>query len=205
MNFKFVRRSLSTCRIREPPSHSSRIAPTSLVFVSASKWDPQALRMPVHASFFLEKGFTCIEVDISPPDPFPSQNSANLTNYFEAELRSTMRLSMIPFPPVFFARHAASLIVQTYISSNPASAIVLFSPPASNAEVSQALLPTPLEEFNFEPHFPIAIVSDPAEMERLRAKNRLVQSPSVETIVTSDVDGSEAFNCIERWFDTLGI
>ncbi|PBL00760.1 hypothetical protein ARMGADRAFT_393323 [Armillaria gallica] len=187
--FKFVRRSLSTCRIREPPSHSSRIAPTPLVFVSASKWDPRALRMPVHASFFLDKGFTCIEVDISPPEPSSPQNSADLMNYFEAELQGTMRLSMIPFPPVFFARHAASLIVQTYISSNPAS----------------ALLPTPLEEFNFEPHFPIAIISELAEMERLRANNRLARTPGVETIVASDVDGHDAFSSIERWFDALGI
>ncbi|KAK0233468.1 hypothetical protein IW262DRAFT_84256 [Armillaria fumosa] len=203
--FKFVRRSLSTCRIREPSSHSSRIAPTPLVFVSASKWDPRALRMPVHASFFLDKGFMCVEVDISPPEPSSPQNSADLMNYFEAELQGTMRLSMIPFPPVFFARHAASLIVQTYISSNPASGVVLLSPPASNAEVSKALLPTPLEEFNFEPHFPIAIVSESVEMERLRAMNRLARSPGVETIVASDVDGHDTFNCIERWFDTLGI
>ena len=45
------------------------------------------------------------------------------------ELASHIRLLAIPFAPVIVARAGGTLIAQTYVSSHPASALLLISPP----------------------------------------------------------------------------
>jgi hypothetical protein len=75
--------------------------------------------------------------------------------------------------------------------------------PLTNADTK--LLPTRLEEFNFEPKFPIALLTTAREMERLRKTNRLAQDPHVELLTTDDLDSQDALSKIEGWLDDLGI
>ncbi|OBZ65623.1 Kelch repeat-containing protein 3 [Grifola frondosa] len=110
-------------------------------------------RMGTMAALYAERGYTCMEIDL--PHLGEKTTSEALMHHFEFELTSHIRLCAIPFAPVIIARSSGTLIAQTYISSHPASAMLLISPPASNSSVS-SLLPTPLREFDFEPRFPAA-------------------------------------------------
>lgn len=119
---------------------------------------------------------------------------------------STVRLSTIPFPPVVVARASACLIAETYISSNAASGMVLISPPISNKTLTEdAALPTPLEEFNYEPNFPIVVLATPEEADRLRQSNRICQNQNVDVIAVVDLADKEVFSELEQWLDKLGI
>nr|GAT49774.1 predicted protein [Mycena chlorophos] len=127
-------------------------------------------------------------------------------NGFVSELKSELRMSGHGsfFPPVIIGRSAASLIVQAYISSNPVSAMLLMGDiPVTNAIVPKTFLPTPLDEFNFEPKFPIALLATSTQMERL-VDHRLVRA-GVQTYTTDDLDGEDAMLKIESWLDMLGI
>lgn len=66
-----------------------------------------------------------------------------------------------PFPPLLFAAGSSSLLAETYVSSHPLSALCLVSPvPAPSAhERDPPAYPTALDEFDYEPGFPIAILS----------------------------------------------
>ncbi|KAI0659916.1 hypothetical protein C8Q70DRAFT_982550 [Cubamyces menziesii] len=124
------------------------------------------------------------------------------------ELASHIRMLAIPFAPVIISRAGATLIAQTYISSHPATGLLLISPPPSNASVPQSLLPTPLEEFIFEARFPCAILCAEAEQSRLAAESRLWKDPGVDKIVVQDEDavvGQQGVVQIEQWLDELGI
>lgn len=114
----------------------------------------------------------------------------------------------IPFAPVIVSRAAGTLIAQTYISSHPATALLLISPPPSNTAVSQALLPTPLPEFNFEAKFPCAIMYTEQEAERLACEHRLWEDPGADKISVKSEQalvGQEGIVKIEQWLDDLGI
>ncbi|KAE9410926.1 hypothetical protein BT96DRAFT_969194 [Gymnopus androsaceus JB14] len=154
---------------------------------------------------YSEKGYTCLDTDLSLSS---DANSANIMQRLESdsELRDVVRASFNPFPPVFFARGAACLITQTYISSNPASGLVLISPPASNISLPKSHLFSALPEFNFEPTFPVAVVDTPEGMANLQAQNnRLANDSRVDRIVVNDVEGQDAFVKIEEWMDEIGI
>jgi len=161
--------------------------------------------MRTFASTFAERGYTALEVDIGlPASKLPT--SQDLLHYLEAELASQVRLAAIPFAPVLFARTGATLIAQTYISSNPASALVLISPPTSNSSQTAArLLPTPLGDFDYEPRFPLLIVDTLAGIKDQVAANRLVREQSVDTIGVSSLDGVETLTAIERWMDSVSM
>jgi len=167
-----------------------------------------------------EKGYTCIDSDFGPPCtgemPLSSQGLMNclsegmfslliknvISSYLFQELKVNLRLSGSPFPPVIFARGFASLIAQTYISSNPAHGLFLISPPLSNALLFPAVLRTPLPEFDYELNFPIAVMARSAEMVQLRKYGRLGRDESVDLV---ELEDNNAFLKIERWLDELGI
>ncbi|KAJ6627241.1 hypothetical protein B0H10DRAFT_2161316 [Mycena sp. CBHHK59/15] len=211
------RRSCRRCSssIRAPPESAPRICPTPLLFVSAKGWDAEShkgsslisnIKVDTLAATLSIKGFTCLHYDLSPSSSSHLDSTA-IMHHFVSHLKSEIRLSgHISFPPVIFARSFASLIAQTYISSNPATAMMLMGNiPSTNVEVPKQLLPTPLEEFNYEPKFPIAILTTLHEAERLRATNRLTKDPSVDLFVVRDMESQEAFSQIEGWLDDLGI
>jgi hypothetical protein len=116
-----------------------------------------------------------------------------------------LHLSGSPFPPVIFARGFTSLIAQTYVSSNPASGLFLISPPLSNASCFPSILPTPLEEFDYEFNFPLAVMARPAELAQLRKYSRLGQDEYVDLVELDNLEGRDAFLKIEQWLDELGI
>lgn len=131
-------------------------------------------------------------------------DSKVLMHHFTSQLSSGIRLAAIPFPPVIFARSSACLIAQTYISSNTASGLFLISPPPSNS-ASKAFLPTPLQEFDFEPKFPIAIMASQQEMSVFKKGSRLGRDLGVDRIEIENAEGQKAFVAIEQWLDELGI
>ncbi|KAF5374761.1 hypothetical protein D9758_000126 [Tetrapyrgos nigripes] len=198
------KRFLTSYRVWNPSEHAPRIVPTPLVFVSATSWDKSTKGLSYFCELYATKGYTCLDVDLPVP-PGATSSSTRLMETFESGLGDVVRSSFIPFPPVFIARGLACLITQTYISSHPASGLVLLSPPPNNAAVSQKLLPSALQEFNFEPKFPICIVSTPKEMEILRSQNRLAQDSNVDNIIVQNVEGHESCTKIEQWLDEIGI
>ncbi|KAH9887998.1 hypothetical protein C8Q73DRAFT_748356 [Cubamyces lactineus] len=200
--------SLATGYLLRTPSPSApREVPTPLVFVSASSWDASSRKgVDVLASWYAQRGYTCLEIDLAKPGEVSTSQA--LMKHYESELASHIRMLAIPFAPVIISRAGATLIAQTYISSHPATGLLLISPPPSNASVPQALLPTPLEEFNFEARFPCAIMCTEAEQPRLAAESRLWKDPGVDKIVVQDEDavvGQEGVVQIEQWLDELGI
>ncbi|EKM83749.1 hypothetical protein AGABI1DRAFT_66672, partial [Agaricus bisporus var. burnettii JB137-S8] len=206
-------RHRSSCIVRSPPKTAPRESPTPLVFVSAKNWDVESDKgMTVISSLLSEKGFTCLQNDLALPDPQTRADSSAMLKWFESELRSTIRLSTIPFPPVIFARASGCLIGQTYVSSNPATGLVLISPPRNNAELQGIMghdklpiLQSQLSEFNFEPHFPIAVIAKPGQMKTLEEFNRLVRAPEVDKITVDDLEGQRALDGIHNWLDQLGV
>ena len=175
-------------------------------------------------SMLVEKGHTCIEGDFGPPSEGEIfSSSQNLMDRLSegmlflfvqgslvlilstSELKVNLRLSGSPFPPVIFARGFASLIAQTYVSSNPAQGLFLISPPLSNTSLFPGVLPTPLGEFDYELTFPVAVMARPAEMVQLRRHSRLAQDRFVDLIELSNLEGRDAFLRIEQWLDELGI
>ncbi|PCH34994.1 hypothetical protein WOLCODRAFT_133680 [Wolfiporia cocos MD-104 SS10] len=209
-----MRHSSTAYVLRSPPPSAPREVPTPLVFVSASKWDPRTRQgMRTLASMFAERGFTCLEVDLAPPESISTSES--LMQHFEDELSSHIRLTAIPFAPIILARGTGALIAQTYISSHPASGLLLISPPKSNASVSSSsftssdrqLLPTPLREFCFEPKFPCAVMCAQDEAATMQ-DNRLWKDACVDKLIVLDqkgVDGQEGFSKIEQWLDDIGV
>ncbi|KAF5382900.1 hypothetical protein D9757_006391 [Collybiopsis confluens] len=197
-------RPISSFFVHEPPRSAPRMVPTPLVFVSATQWDSSSSRQgfTTLSKMYSDKGYTCLDADLvlhSEASPL------TVLQHLESELGSIVRASFNVFSPVFFARGAACLITQAYVSSNPASGLVLVSPPASNSALPASMLSRALPEFNFEPNFPIAIVDTPQGMANLRAENRLAQDNRVDTIQVNDVEGQDAFVKIEQWMDEIGI
>lgn len=81
----------------------------------------------------------------------------------------------------------------------------MISPPTSNGAVRAPLLPTALEEFNYEPRFPLAILDSPEGMELQKRENRLARDGGVDLITAHELDGQDAFVKIEQWLDEIGI
>ncbi|RPD60272.1 hypothetical protein L226DRAFT_548121 [Lentinus tigrinus ALCF2SS1-7] len=205
-----VRHSSTTRHlVRQPSPSAPREAPVPLVFLYASRWDAQSQTgMQDSAAWFAERGYTCLEIDLGHPED--AKSSQALMKHYESELASHIRLLAIPFAPVIVARAGGTLIAQTYISSYPASALLLISPPPSNATLSASSsppLPTPLPEFNFEPRFPVAVMCTENERSTLERENRLWKDPNVDKMVVRDeraVSGQEGLVKIETWLDELG-
>lgn len=123
------------------------------------------------------------------------------------DLRSTVQYSMTPFAPVFISQSTACLVTQKYISSYPASGLILISPPTSNADLVEDKLPTKVDEFIYEPKFPIAIIDTADRIEKLKATNRLCKDPSpfVDIIPVESTDGQPLFSAVDKWLDELGV
>lgn len=137
------------------------------------------------------------------------------TRLIHTELAHQVRLLAIPFPPVIIAHSSSTLLSQAYISDNPASGIVLVSPPVDNASISSSPEPEDrLPEFNYEPHFPVLVVASSELAEQLKANNRLVQDFAPKGVgrggkgVSFEEVQDPTSECtrmtIERWMDRCG-
>ncbi|BGP24527.1 hypothetical protein JCM10295v2_003445 [Rhodotorula toruloides] len=80
-----------------------------------------------------------------------------------------------PFPPLLFAASGSSLLAEQYVSSHPLSGLCLVDPvnPSSAHELLPRFFPKPLNDFNYEPEFPIAVMES-AEQE-IGKEHRLVR------------------------------
>lgn len=104
------------------------------------------------------------------------------------------------FPPLLFSKgKLGCLLAQTYVSSNPISGLVLISPPVSKT----------LPDFNFEPRFPIMVMSTKAE-EKLISQHRLVIEALDEidqVIVSGDgtnLEREDGFQKVVEWMNNNG-
>lgn len=155
------------------------------------------------SSMLSEKGFTCLEIDLVYPK---KSESAELMTHFEDELRQHIRLSSLIFPPVIFSRSLGSLIAQTYVSSNPAAGMVLIDPPATTAFCQKVgALPTPLKEFDYEPHFPIAVVNAPIQMRKFQEQSRFGASEDIDWLVVESLENGGMVATVEQWLDEVGV
>jgi hypothetical protein len=116
---------------------------------------------------------------------------------------------------VIIAHSSSTLLSQAYISDNPASGIVLVSPPADNASISSSSEPEDrLPEFNYEPHFPVLVVASSELAEQLKTSNRLVRDfapkgvgrggKGVSFEEVQDPTSERTRMTIERWMDRCG-
>jgi hypothetical protein len=118
-----------------------------------------------------------------------------------------IRLQANPFAPVIVARSASCLVAQQYVSNYPAKAILLISPPRDNDDLEKTRLSEPIDEFTYEPKFPIGVVDTPERLEVLRKRNRLCKDPNpfVDVISAKKLEGQPLLNAVELWLDELGI
>lgn len=141
-----------------------------------------------------------------------------------SELAHQIRLLAIPFPPILIAQGAtAQLVGQTYVSDHPASGLVMVAPTSSlefataeggEQQQQQGLLKAP--EFNYEPRFPILVLSPPSLAPHLEQSHRLVRDHasagvgrggkgvSWENEATEDIRSERNRMTIERWMDRCG-
>ncbi|QRW00618.1 hypothetical protein RhiJN_28636 [Ceratobasidium sp. AG-Ba] len=194
--------------LRSASPAAAREVPTPLVILSSEHWDKNSREgMQNFAAMFSERGYTTLEIDLAPPaaGDESSKTSQALLDHFTKDLRSHIRLAAIPFPPVIIARSGTCLVAQSYIESNPASGLVLIEPPVSNASCVPSLLPTPVEEFTFEPRFAIAIISSSDNIKESRIVREGAKTGWVDVLDVKNSAGSGALMDIEKWMDSIGI
>ena len=138
----------------------------------------------------------------------------NLSGYDRrrADLHQLIKGTGYAFPPVLISRSSACLITQSYISSYPASGLVLISPVIAPDYVS-SLLPGHLKEFDYEPHFPILVMSTATES-RQASQHRLLATNVDKCVLQSEdcgpADGknltqhAEIIRNLEGWMDDIG-
>ncbi|CAE6423755.1 unnamed protein product [Rhizoctonia solani] len=193
--------------LRNPSPNAPREVPRPLVILSAERWDADSKDgMQDFAAMYAERGYTTLEIDLAPPPPedAASKTSVALLEYLTKDLASHIRLAAIPFPPVIIARAGACIVAQSYVESNPAHALALIEPPISNSSCVPKLLPTPTEEFTFEPRFPIAIISSPDKIK----DHRIVREGEegwVDLLEVKHIKGNGALMDIEKWMDSIGV
>lgn len=95
---------------------------------------------------------------------------------FEKDAIETLRQAgqTPPFPPVMITKGPAALIAQTYVSSRPLTALQLVDPPINNQYLRKEhpeMLPTDLDEFDFEATFPVRVVWSQAELQRQQSQS----------------------------------
>ncbi|KAF4605370.1 hypothetical protein EYR40_004154 [Pleurotus pulmonarius] len=207
--------------LHESPPHLWRSFPQANGIQHHEKGTPlydMALSRSVEANTFVSlkqlaeklaaKGFVCVHCDIDLPKTHEASQdtqSESLMNYFESEFVSCLSQSPSPFPPVIFARGTGSLIAQTFISSHRAGGMLLISPPSSNTDVPDHLLPTPLPEFDFEMKFPIALIGTAEEIDKLQHHRDLTKTGYVDTYIVGAVDEGTVLLKAEEWLDELNI
>ncbi|KZO97781.1 hypothetical protein CALVIDRAFT_535879 [Calocera viscosa TUFC12733] len=195
-----------TVRMWEPSRSAQREVPTPLVLVSAREWDARSAEgIDTLSAYYSTGGYTCLSVDLSPPAPALASSALtgqSLLSHYTHSLSSHLRLLAIPWPPILISRSLGCLIAQAYIEDYPAKGLILLQPPPRPG----ALPGEEVEEFTYEPRFPILILDTAEGMERQREENRLLKlNLGVSTLQVERVDGQEALVGMERWLDEIGV
>lgn len=107
------------------------------------------------------------------------------------EIATQLRQSPSPFPPLLAAYGYGTILAQAYVSSHPLSALLLVDPPVNIAQAAKeqpVLKLHGVKEFDYEPFFPIALLTSRAKADNLE-KHRLRQNYSEDaTLLVSSHD-----------------
>ncbi|GAA6049593.1 hypothetical protein JCM3770_005025 [Rhodotorula araucariae] len=209
-------RLVSTVRVVLPPPSSPRQLALPLAFVSVSGWADHGIAAWLPwVDRFAARGYSSLLLDVDPAKANAHATSDDCLAALEQELVSLLRdpAASSPFPPLLFASSASSLLAESYVSSHPLSGLCLVSPlsaPAARAALPSAF-PTTLDEFNYEPGFPIAVVapqdSSASEHRLVEAYGPLEGDDPEDALVRRIVGGrdAEGWNEVMEWMDTNGL
>lgn len=115
-----------------------------------------------------------------------------LTRVLLSELVKEIRQSSSPFPPLLCAYGLNTLVAQTYVSSHPLSGLILVEPPLTVRAAAKSIPTLPLkdvEEFSYEPFFPVAILCARARAKELEQHRLRTEYPDeVNLLVSADAD-----------------
>lgn len=114
---------------------------------------------------------------------------------------------------MLFASRASSLLAETYVSSHPLSGLCLVSPlsaPSAHASLPSAF-PSPLDDFNYEPGFPIAVVApqgDAAGAHRLVDEFGPQEGEDEDEAIVQRITGGlddAGWDKVMQWMDQNGL
>ena len=120
---------------------------------------------------FAEKGYTGVEVDVSPP-PYSDKPFASLVGVLATQIRTLG----IPFAPIIVACGQSCLVTQQYIESFPAAGLVLVNPPPDVDVRTEGEKNWEWPTLSYEPTFPILVIADEAHMKALEGRSRLLEA-----------------------------
>lgn len=208
----------STLTTIKPSPDAPRQVPTPILFLAAQAFQEGAQAKHLYAAFikhFSAQGYESIVIDLDPEEVKGKTTSKDILDAYEKDMSSLLRTAS-PFPPVLFTGYLSSLIAEQYASSHPLSSLLLLDPPLSSArahKAHQALLPTPFEEYNFEPRFPCRVIWSAREMTRQKAEaipwyeaHRIEHAEeekageALDKIVWEDVD-KEGPEEVQKWLE----
>ncbi|OCF55056.1 hypothetical protein L486_07166 [Kwoniella mangroviensis CBS 10435] len=212
--------------VRQPSPAASRESPYPVVFLRMKGAEVQGVEEEGEwiewSSMFSEKGYTSIEIDITiPPSPTSELDTEEISiSPLISSLSTEIRLLAIPFPPILVARGVSTLLAQAYIEDHPSSGLVLINPMPDEDPQSRQKSKLKWPIFQYEPHFPILVMSNQASLRELSVSNRMVREhgvvpkdekigwfgrsgKGVEIEVMDQVDESSRIQ-VERWMDRQG-
>ncbi|GAA5835630.1 hypothetical protein JCM11251_002982 [Rhodosporidiobolus azoricus] len=207
-----LHRSLSTVRVVAPSSKRELALP--LAFVSVKGWDKEGLLgWESWTKAFSQKGYSSLLCEVDPMHAVARLGSPSLI--LAALERELVRLLQdpahsSPFPPLLFTHGPSSLLAETYVSSHPLSGLCLVSPtPASSAH---AILPhmfqPPLDEFNYEPGFPIAVVDQGGRTAKEHRLAREFAEEEDDEALVRIIDArrdDQGWQEVQDWMDENGL
>ncbi|GAA5981658.1 hypothetical protein JCM10908_004553 [Rhodotorula pacifica] len=176
------RRRVSTCRI--VPSTADRQLALPLAFLHVQPSGDAASTQPDHpwedwADRFAQRGYSSLLLHVDASAARTAKTSRDRLEHLEKELLKLLRdpATSSPFPPLMFAAGSTTLLAETYVSSHPLSALCLVAPvPAPIAHKRDpALYPTELDDFDYEPGFPIAILHEAGLQTGQSSPHRLIR------------------------------
>ncbi|KAM0749211.1 hypothetical protein T439DRAFT_326955 [Meredithblackwellia eburnea MCA 4105] len=204
-------RRKSTVSITRPACDTRQMA-QPIAFLSVKGWDKDGIESwGKWASLFAKAGYESCLVEVDPKEAKESScSSKELLEKLEAELSSLLQnpSSPSPFPPLLISSHLSSLLSQTYVSSHPLSGLLLLSPtPVSALHSSHSsIFPTEVEEFNYEPTFPLGLILEDGEKlcerwEELKDEDEV----RVAWVDEGDAKGKKGFQKCVKWMDQVGL
>ncbi|KAJ8295119.1 hypothetical protein OF846_002155 [Rhodotorula toruloides] len=139
------------------PSSSRHLA-LPLAFLTVKGWDSHGTQgWEDWISRFAARGYSSLLLQVDPAAA-PSTSLDGLESELVRLLRDPSASSS--FPPLLFASSGSSLLAEQYVSSHPLSGLCLVDPvnPSSAHKFFPHFFSKPLDGFNYEPGFPIAVV-----------------------------------------------
>ncbi|GAA5928776.1 uncharacterized protein JCM15063_003964 [Sporobolomyces koalae] len=203
-------RRVSTLRVVESTGPRSLALP--LCFVSVRGWDASdSAGWHDWIERFSSKGYSSLVLDLDPQAATAqAKTSKSVLSALEQELVSLLRdpATSSPFPPLVFASSTASILAETYVSSHPLSGLVLDQPvpaPLARTRIPRAF-PTDVDEFDYEPFFPVAVISRDGQ----DSLHRLVTDfggPDEDSLVRTIVAERDehGWQQIMEWMDEHGL